>query len=111
MICPKCNRQIEPGEVTWPVSVDGRVEVGGCPDCWEAQAEAAWWDAVERKQFDPLAAQRSPAWLAVRVNLLSYLVRLLLALARVHIAAAALLHRLATRTIWKAAVLAREVQR
>jgi hypothetical protein len=47
MICPKCHGPIEPGESTWPVTVDGRVEVGGCQDCWEATADASWWEAQE----------------------------------------------------------------
>ena len=43
MRCPVCGRE---NTDDWPVEVDGKIEAGGCQNCWERQSDAAWWDAV-----------------------------------------------------------------
>lgn len=44
IICPVCGKlNID----DWPVEVDGEIQNGGCQDCWEAQCDESWWDAVE----------------------------------------------------------------
>jgi hypothetical protein len=42
--CPICG---EPNADEWYVIVGGRIEAGGCQDCWEAQCDQQWWQAVD----------------------------------------------------------------
>jgi len=42
--CPICG--IENND-DWPIEVDDKIQDGGCQDCWEAECDESWWDAVE----------------------------------------------------------------
>jgi hypothetical protein len=44
MKCPKCGIE---NEANWPITVNNEIEWGGCQDCWEAESDAAWWNAVD----------------------------------------------------------------
>ena len=41
MNCPTCQREIEPGEVTWPGDELDSPEI--CQDCWEFECDILWW--------------------------------------------------------------------
>ena len=48
--CPKCGLL---NDDDWPVTVDGVAQDGGCQLCWEAEADAMWWDAVTAMEVMP----------------------------------------------------------
>lgn len=43
--CPQCGKL---NDDNWPLEIDGKIEEGGCQDCWEAQVNKEWWLMVER---------------------------------------------------------------
>jgi hypothetical protein len=45
MNCPKCKREIEPGEATWPRS-DYAAGNDICQDCWEDECSEAFWRSM-----------------------------------------------------------------
>lgn len=44
--CPRCHRQVDPTDITWPIDVDGATVEGGCQGCWEADCAVGWWAFV-----------------------------------------------------------------
>lgn len=40
MICPICRKE---NDDNWPVKVNGKIEDGGCQECWEKQSDEEWW--------------------------------------------------------------------
>ena len=43
-LCPACGKL---NTDDWPIEVDGEIKDGGCQDCWEAQCDESWWEAVK----------------------------------------------------------------
>jgi len=43
MNCPNCGIE---NEDNWPISINGKIEWGGCQGCWEEQCDEAWWDSA-----------------------------------------------------------------
>lgn len=46
MNCPKCKREIEPGEVTWPGDEPCPPEI--CQDCWEQACSELFWEQMRQ---------------------------------------------------------------
>jgi len=44
MNCPKCGIE---NDDNWSISINGKIECGGCQICWENESDDAWWDAME----------------------------------------------------------------
>ncbi len=42
--CPGCGK---PNDDNWPIMVGQVCMLGGCQECWEADSDAAWWNAVD----------------------------------------------------------------
>jgi len=42
--CPGCGKY---NTDDWPIEVDGKIKDCGCQDCWEAQCDELWWEAVK----------------------------------------------------------------
>ena len=38
--CPKCGRL---NTDNWPLEINGKIEEGGCQECWEEQCDENWW--------------------------------------------------------------------
>lgn len=41
-ICPKCGKS---NDDNWPLEIKGKIVLGGCQVCWEADCAEAWWQA------------------------------------------------------------------
>lgn len=39
MICPGCGKENDDG---WPLEINGKIQDGGCQDCWEAVCDKRW---------------------------------------------------------------------
>ena len=44
MICPKCKKE---STDNWPLEINGKVVDGGCQECWEAECDKKWWEAMK----------------------------------------------------------------
>ena len=47
MKCPKCERKIFPGEITWIIEVGNDFVGGGCQECWEDECNDSWWSMFD----------------------------------------------------------------
>ena len=66
MICPKCGALHDDN---WCIRVDGRIMLGGCQMCWEAECAATWWDYISHADRHRLFEILSRMWIDVEVCL------------------------------------------
>lgn len=42
--CPQCGKL---NDDDWPLEINGKIEEGGCQECWESQVDKEWWAMLE----------------------------------------------------------------
>lgn len=43
----KCIKCAEPTDITFPLTINGEIQDGGCTGCWEDECADLFWDTVD----------------------------------------------------------------